>query len=264
VRPLKHPRIEPLVSTSLLARLTANPVRFALAEAVARERIVAHRLAGSEVTVLLEHGSLDVAAFDEIFYQGIYEPPAEVAAVIGDTPRIVDLGANIGLFGAWALRRWPRARLVAYEPDPRNAALHGAVIRRNPAANWALHEAAAATREGRLRFAAGGYVGSRAASDDDPDAITVREADVLPSVGDADLLKIDAEGAEWALLEDPRFAAAPPRVVALEYHPEQCPEAAAGPAAHRLLRSAGFHTADVPTSSPPGYGSLWAWRADLA
>ena len=36
--------------------------------------------------------------------------------------RVLDLGAHVGLFGTWALREWPGARVTAVEADPANAA----------------------------------------------------------------------------------------------------------------------------------------------
>jgi hypothetical protein len=35
----------------------------------------------------------------------------------------------------------------------------------------------------------------------------------------ADVVNMDSEGREWKILDDLRFAANPPRVIVLEYHP---------------------------------------------
>jgi FkbM family methyltransferase len=264
-RLLTHPRIEPVVSTALRARLVTDPVRFAANEALGRGRVVAHRVRAGGTEVVLEHGSPDVEAFDELFYQRIYEPPPEVEAALaraGRPLRVLDVGANIGLFGAWALGRWPDAEIDAYEPDPRNAALHRRTIARNGrTGSWRLHEAAAAARYGRMRFAAGRYALSGPAGPDDAGAIEVRAVDVLPELARTDLAKIDAEGSEWAILGDPRFARIGARAVALEYHPDHCPGHDARAAALERLAIAGFTARDAPTAAPPGYGSLWAWRA---
>jgi FkbM family methyltransferase len=263
-RLLTHPRIEPLVSTALRARLTTNPPRFAAAELLAPGRLVAHGVreaAGMEI--FLEHGSPDVEAFDELFYQRIYAAPPEVEAALalGRPLRILDVGANIGLFGLWALGRWPDATVEGFEPEPRNAAMHRATIARNGrGASWHLHEAAAGDRAGTLRFAAGRYAMGGPAQPGDPHAIDVPVVDVLDAVKTADLLKIDAEGGEWAILGDPRFADTQARAVALEYHPDLCPADDARGAAYRLLERAGFTVRDQPTQAPPGYGSVWAWR----
>jgi FkbM family methyltransferase len=262
---LAHPRLEPLISTALLARLVRDPARFALAEAVGRGRVLPHRTRDGAVEVLLEHGSPDVDAFDELFYQRIYAPPPEVLAALEPVRRplrILDVGANIGLFGAWALGRWPDAEIDAFEPDPRNAALHRAAIARNGrGATWRLHAAAAAAADGTLTFAAGRYALSGPTGPDDPDAIEVPAVDILPTLAESDLVKIDAEGSEWEILGDPRFAGLTARALALEYHPEFCPGDDARAEAVALLERVGFAVRDVPTAAPEGYGSLWAWRA---
>ena len=35
-------------------------------------------------------------------------------------PVILDIGANVGSFAAWALKRWPGAHVHCYEPLPDN------------------------------------------------------------------------------------------------------------------------------------------------
>jgi FkbM family methyltransferase len=267
-RVLSHPRVEPYVSTALLARLTEDPVRFALNERLRPGRIVAHRVRGARVDVVVEHGSPDVQVLDELFYQRIYEPPAEVDAALAALerpPRVLDVGANIGMFGAWALSRWPGATVDAFEPEPRNAALHRrAIARSGLAGEWRLHEAAAMAHDGTLAFAAGLYATGAPTAPGTPGAITVQALDVLPFLAQADLLKLDAEGSEWGILDDPRFPGEALRAVAIEYHPKQCPEPDARAAAVARLERAGFAVRDAPTAAPPGYGSLWAWRTGPA
>jgi FkbM family methyltransferase len=254
-----------LVATALRARVVRGRVRFVLNEQLRRGHVVVHRVRATGLEVLLEHGSPDVLAFDELFYQEIYAPPPEVDAALAALARplrIVDIGANIGLFGVWALGRWPDAEIDAYEPDPRNAAVHRRLVERSGrSATWRIHEAAAAAAPGTLRFAAGNYAVSGPAAPGDADAIDVTAVDVLPAIAACDVLKLDAEGSEWAILQDPRFAGTTARAVALEYHPELCPGPEARALAYELLERAGFTVRDAPTQAPPGYGSVWAWRA---
>jgi FkbM family methyltransferase len=40
-----------------------------------------------------------------------------------NAPVILDIGANIGSFAAWALKRWPGCHVHCYEPLPDNFAL---------------------------------------------------------------------------------------------------------------------------------------------
>ncbi len=75
-----------------------------------------------------------------------------------------------------------------------------------------------------------------------------------------DLLKIDIEGAEWAILADPRFAAIEVPVVMLEYHPHGAPTGDPKDDAQRALRSAGYETLPMH-GEPDGTGIVWALRA---
>lgn len=64
-------------------------------------------------------GSSDIDVFSQIFREEEYAPLLDIA-----TPRtILDLGANIGCSSAYFLNRFPQARVIAVEPDPRNVAL---------------------------------------------------------------------------------------------------------------------------------------------
>jgi FkbM family methyltransferase len=49
---------------------------------------------------------------------GEYEVPYRATR-----PVILDVGANVGSFAAWALKRWPGAHVHCYEPLPENFAL---------------------------------------------------------------------------------------------------------------------------------------------
>jgi FkbM family methyltransferase len=199
---------------------------------------------------------------DEIFSQQEYEPPPEAERALSAlpaAPRIVDLGANIGLFGAWTLARFPEATIVAVEADPANAAIHRRTIEANGLdARWRLVEGFASTAPGVVRFAAGRHATSHAA-DHEEDWVDVPTVDVLPDLVGADLVKIDIEGAEWDLLADPRFRHAKPRAVVLEYHQEGCPQPDAAAMAEQALRAAGFEVVHAGRKPQFGAGLLWAF-----
>ena len=263
-----HPRVLPTVALALRARTVRTPVRFALRELSGRRRLDLYRLRGAEATVGVRHGTGDVVTLGELFHEHDYEPPAAVASALDRTaePRILDLGANVGMFGAWALARWPSASVDAFEPDPQNAAVHARAAAANGHGDrWRLHRAAAGTAPGSARFVAGDVALSRLAGLGAPagegQTIEVPVRDVLPLIAGADLVKLDVEGAEWPLLADPRFAADPPRAVTMEYHPEGAPAGADPAAAARaLLEAAGLHVEDGRRTSA-GTGQLWAWRS---
>ncbi len=54
-------------------------------------------------------------SFDEIITQEIYRFKADT-----DAPLILDCGANIGLSALYFQRLYPKARIMAFEPDTHN------------------------------------------------------------------------------------------------------------------------------------------------
>jgi FkbM family methyltransferase len=56
--------------------------------------------------------------FDEIFVQNCYESPEVLKH--GPFARVLDIGANVGLFTLRCKQLWPEARMVAIEPHPDN------------------------------------------------------------------------------------------------------------------------------------------------
>jgi FkbM family methyltransferase len=240
-----------------------------------------YAIAGSGLTVHLRHGSRDVAIFNEIFAAGreSYEPPAEVAAVLGSLGplSVGDLGANIGLFGVFALGRWPVASMRSFEPDPANAALLRATIAANDAAaRWELVSAAVSNAHTTARFETGMLSESRLAAEGDVSVsnATARRAEAgavatidVPVVDlfaqpPVDLLKIDIEGAEWAILGDARLASYPARAIVLEWHRRMCPALDAQGAARELLEAAGYEAIDVDRDATPSSvnGVMWGLR----
>jgi FkbM family methyltransferase len=256
-------RLKAVRSTMRLSRLVAERATFALRIAMRSRSIGRYHLAGSDVVIHLRHGTVDVITLDEIFRLGHYEPPIEAASILRRarrSPRVVDLGANIGLFGALVRRTYPNAKIVAFEPDPANAALLRRTIEANGGqVRWRLVEACAAPEDGTAPFVAHEDTSSRVEADARAETM-VQAVDVFPFLEDVDLLKIDIEGAEWPILADPRFGARVAKTLALEYHPYGSPEPDAGALALRLLRKAGYETQVSDFWLPPGHGMLWAWR----
>jgi Methyltransferase FkbM domain len=80
--------------------------------------------------------------------------------------------------------------------------------------------------------------------------------DVLESFAEADLVKIDIEGGEWALMADPRFGSAD--TIVLEYHATGCPQPDLHAAARRLLEGHGYEL--VPLFEGDDFGMVWAFR----
>ncbi|MGH2803765.1 MAG: FkbM family methyltransferase, partial [Thermoleophilaceae bacterium] len=218
-----------LLSLRTYSRLTETPVRFAASELTLRRQRATYRLQGADVVVTVRHGTPDLFTLDQTFHQGHLEPPAEIAAVLARKTRpltVVDLGANIGMFGAFVLQRFPVERMIAFEPDPGNVGVLRETIRANGREqDWRVVPACAGVAPGSLLFAPDEFGVSRIATAGDRHTIEVDVVDALPYLADADLVKIDVEGAEWDLLRDQRFAQLRRAVVCLEYHPRGCPAA---------------------------------------
>lgn len=248
-------RLRGILAVLRLALHTRSPLAFLARQRRGAPGVHAYRLRGSGVEIHLRHGTPDVNTFEEVFLQRQYEPPAAAAERIGTAPRVADLGANVGLFSAWTLAHTPGARLLAFEPDPANAAVLRRTIGANPEADWELVEACAGNADGETRFAAGGFALSRMGEGD----TTVAVVDALERLRDADVVKIDIEGGEWAILSDPRFAELPARVVVLEYHPYLCPRPDARAAAVERLAELDYEVLPFE-HRPDGTGMLWAWR----
>lgn len=217
----------------------------------------------------LRHGTGDVAILNKIFARdpalSSYEPPAAVAATLAATaaPRILDVGANIGLFGVYAQGRWPGARITSFEPDPDNFRVLDLTVGANQrGGGWDAVPAAVSVADGELSFAPGDGAKSHLSPGGvDERTITVPAVDFFDQLGEgADLVKMDIEGGEWQILADPRLAAAPIKVIRLEWHTLLCPADDARGAAIDLLEAAGFpHVVDGDRQHPRN-GVLWAWR----
>jgi FkbM family methyltransferase len=254
-------RFQPLlrVSFALRASLVRERLRFAANELRRKPVTAVYRLRDSGVAIAIRHHTADVLVLDEIFSQLEYEPPSEARPELAalQAPTVVDLGANVGLFGAWVLGRYPDATIVGFEADPANAAVHRRTIEANDlGGRWSLVEGFASTQSGVVRFAGGAHATSRAGGG--AGSIEVPTVDVFPDLAGADVVKIDIEGAEWDLLDDPRFAALRPRILVLEYHEEGWPGPDPTLAAEEALRGHGLEVVHGTPKPQFGAGILWA------
>lgn len=118
--------------------------------------------------------------------------------------RVLDIGANMGFFSAAATLRLPGAIVHAYEPNPRisgiidqNAAIFGFSVHHD--AVGPIRETVAMCDSGPSNFAS-----TLADPNGGIQSIAASEA-VARIGGHIDLLKLDAEGAEWPLLDAQDF-----------------------------------------------------------
>jgi FkbM family methyltransferase len=237
--------------------------RFKWREHRGRQVLGSYHTRAAAIPYCLRHGTRDVGIFSEVFIAGEYDPPPAVAerlALLGRAPRVLDLGANIGLFAAACRERWPGARIVSVEPDPENLML----LRRAAADGDAIEviAACAAAGEGSVRFLAGRLAESHVVDDADAGAETIEVpcVDALRLAADADLVKIDIEGSEWELLADPRLAQSAAQAIVMEWHAERCPHPDPPAAARAALCAAGFEVLGEHRPVPSN-GTIWALRS---
>jgi FkbM family methyltransferase len=215
----------------------------------------------------VRHRTGDVAILNKIFARdhaaNSYAPPPAVAAGVGTAPRILDVGANIGMFGVFALDRWPGARITAFEPDPDNLR----VLRRTVAANdvgdrWEVVGRAVSNAPGELSFVPDLRAEAHIADAHETGTITVPTVDFYDWQSDGvDLVKMDIEGGEWAILSDPRLLTLKASAIRLEWHTLLCPVQDACAEAIKLLRAGGFTQILDASHEHDNNGVLWAWRA---
>jgi FkbM family methyltransferase len=132
---------------------------------------------------------------------------------------VLDIGANVGLFSLWASCHFPGARIHAYEPNPAIQSHLAANLRGLP--NVTIWAEGVSDRPGWARLELNPGVSSRFAQTTTDPAGEIALVD-LPTVlerlgGQVDLMKLDCEGAEWAIFREAE-AFATVREIRMEYH----------------------------------------------
>jgi FkbM family methyltransferase len=174
--------------------------------AIGDARTVAARWRGRPIGLRPLDSDLFAAA--QVFGAEEYALPAEVderldaaceaAAAAGETPVVVDAGANVGFAALWFRERHPRAHVIAIEPDPGCCARLRAHL--EGVAGVEIIQAALWEHDRGVRFATDGPSWARRVDDGLEAAPTpsVTLGDVLARVPRARplVLKLDVEGAE--------------------------------------------------------------------
>jgi FkbM family methyltransferase len=146
----------------------------------------------------LEYTSADslLAFVDQILYRRLNDFLPD-----GDSPVILDCGANIGYTSLHYRRLYPEARITAFEPDPQFVPLLRRNLDRNGAGDVAVVAAAAWTADGFAPWIMEGKDGSRLATATTATTVQVPTVDLARYLsGEIDLLKLDVEGAEFAIV----------------------------------------------------------------
>jgi FkbM family methyltransferase len=152
-------------------------------------------------------GESDVAALRQVFREKQYQIPSSMVSTriqnryheilqANNIPVIVDAGANIGSASLWFLRQFPKAAVVAIEPEPGNVSM----LKKN-AENWSrvtILEAAIGSNAGfvSVQNEATGWGARTERANKGIPIVTMQEAfDCVPN-GSPFIAKIDIEGFE--------------------------------------------------------------------
>jgi FkbM family methyltransferase len=204
--------------------------------------------------------------------RGIYAFQSDSA-----TPRVIDGGANMGMFSLATLRDHPGARITAFEPDPAIFELLRENLERNGARRVTLVNSAIGGVDGEMSFAPDGQAGGALAAG----SLTVRVEQLSRYLDeDVDFLKLNIEGAELDVIREAAASGKLRRVRAMviEYHGWPGGDQRLGPLLD-LLDAHGFrylihdqdeqsNPATKPPFRPPGdqpwFALVYAWRVARA
>jgi FkbM family methyltransferase len=159
----------------------------------------------------------DIQSIREIWLEGAYRLPFPVAG-----GALIDLGANIGFTSVWLTKRYGFTRVIAVEPDKSNAAL----VRKNFQLNeipGMVVDAAVGPQDGTAKFQQSAQSNVGRLSDEGHDIVAVMSMRSIIDhfeLCDIDLMKMDIEGGEQALLTGPLEWLNQTKAIIAEFHPE--------------------------------------------
>lgn len=119
-----------------------------------------------------------------------------------DAPFIIDAGANVGIATVYFKARWPGAKIKAFEPMPKTFMNLKANVRENMLENVEIYPFALASCDSKLTM----YYNTNCAGSSiagNGDTVQVNAVPLSRFIDKpVDLLKIDVEGSEGAIIDD--------------------------------------------------------------
>lgn len=173
-----------------------------------------------DLDLLIPDSASFLSTYWEVFVEKIY-----AFEFSRPDPRILDLGANIGLSVCYFKKLFPGAEVIALEADPNIFRYLTENVSRNRLTGVTTINKAAWNNAGKLRFMAEGADGGRIAIAGDKSQGEVEAIDIgdllrsqLSKGFPVDVLKIDIEGAEEAVLPACRGLLESVKYLFVEYH----------------------------------------------
>lgn len=180
------------------------------------------RVRGDRDPVFIRHRTSDFDVFCQVLLRGEYA----VVPQLSDVRTIIDAGSNVGYSSRYFLRRFPKARVLAIEPDranyetaEANLSLHRDRCEIVNAALWPRDGHVKTVRDfGDRREWAIRVAESSHSALDAVEALTVDAAMSRMGWHTIDILKIDIEGAEHELFQGDTSFMDHVRCCAIELH----------------------------------------------
>ncbi len=176
------------------------------------------KLASGSRAFIRPEPATDYNVFYEVFVKRVYEPPADIDR--GSVSLILDLGANVGFSNLFWMELFPNARVLTYEPHPEHVdlALKNFELN-NVGQRITMRPVAAGSRRAKASLTDRGAESTLV--EDGGSGISIDTVDLFEEIGTQriDLLKMDIEGGEYALLDDARFRNMSVSAVCMETHP---------------------------------------------
>jgi FkbM family methyltransferase len=163
-------------------------------------------------------GNNDLGVAYEIFILRLLMPPVWIPPE--RVKLVVDLGANVGMSCLWWLASYWRTQVIAFEPHPG----HAAQARANIALNGYgpridLRQAAVGPELTTAWISDEGSSSNLSTPSGSGFEVEVLDLFTILAGRRVDILKIDIEGSEVGLLDDPRFDGLDVGAIAMEWHP---------------------------------------------
>lgn len=153
--------------------------------------------------------------FRHIFERDIYNFTSNT-----DSPLIIDAGANIGLGVLYWKRKYPKSRIIAFEPSKKAYASLVKNVQENKLADVTCINKALSDKEGKQLFTTNEKISGSLIVEKNLESCY--EVETIPLhkylQQKVDLLKIDIEGAEKFIIEDIRNNIGNLDHIFLEYH----------------------------------------------
>ncbi|WP_052273458.1 FkbM family methyltransferase [Flavihumibacter solisilvae] len=157
-------------------------------------------------------------SIDEIFLKEIYSTDFEG----NQTPYILDCGANIGMSVVYFKWKYPGSTVIAFEPDDFNYSYLEKNVKSMKLDNVTIKKEAVWIENTTLNFHSEGTMASRIEEVNNGDQApalqvkAIRLKDLLNR--EVDMLKLDIEGAEYAVVKDIEEKLINVKRIFLEYH----------------------------------------------